>query len=41
MNIKKLWIRLKEKFNTPSILIKDVKDSDISIIINDKEHLNK
>ena len=37
MNIKKIRIWLKERFNTPSISIKNVKDSKISIKVNGKE----
>ncbi|AGO49118.1 hypothetical protein Phi39:1_gp03 [Cellulophaga phage phi39:1] len=39
MNIKKIRIWLKEWFNTPSISIKNVKDSNISIKVNGKEKL--
>lgn len=37
MNIKKIRIWLKEWFNTPSISVKNVKDSKVSIVINGKE----
>ena len=37
MNIKKIRIWLKEWFNTPSISIKNVKDSNISIKVNGRE----
>ncbi len=39
MNIKKIRIWLKEYFNRPSISIKNVKDSNISIRIDGKEKL--
>ena len=41
MNIKKIRIWLKEWFNTPSISIKNVKDSNISIKVNGKEKLKQ
>ena len=37
MNIKNIRIWLKEWFNKPSISIKDVTDSTISIQVNGKE----
>ena len=37
MNVKKFWSKLKEIFSTQQIVIKDVKDSNISIKINGKE----
>ena len=39
MNIKKIRIWIKEWFNTPSISIKNVKDSEITIRINGEEKL--
>lgn len=39
MTIKKIRIWFKEYFNTPSISIKNVKDSDIVININNKKKL--
>lgn len=41
MNIKKIRVWLKEWFNTPSINIRNVKDSSIIIKINGKEKLNE
>jgi len=39
MNIKKIRIWLKEMFNTPSITVKNIKDSNISIKVNGKEKI--
>ena len=41
MNIKKIRIWLKEWFNTPSISIKNVKDSNISIKVDGKEKVKQ
>ena len=41
MNIKKLRIWLKEWFNTPSISIKNVKNSNISIKIDKEEKVKQ
>ena len=41
MNIKNIKIWLKELINTPSISVKNIKDSNISIKINGKEKINK
>ena len=41
MNIKNIKIWLKELINTPSVSVKNIKDSNISIKINGKEKINK
>ena len=41
MTVAKIKVWLKELINTPSVSIKNIKDSNISIKINGKEKINK